>query len=48
VCQHGSGDEKEGQGKAVAVDRLLTSTGTPFTRRVTEYRLPKKFKVPQI
>jgi len=23
-------------------------TGSPFTRRVANYRLPKKFKVPQI
>jgi hypothetical protein len=39
--------EKKDKGKAVAVDRLLMGTGTPFTQRVIEYRLPEKFKVPQ-
>lgn len=38
--------EKKDKGKAAAVDRLFMGTGTPFTRRVAEYRLPEKFKVP--
>jgi hypothetical protein len=39
---------KKDKAKAAGVDRLLTGTDTPFTQQVTEYHLPKKFKVPQI
>jgi hypothetical protein len=31
--------------KATVVDKLLLETGSPFTRRVANYRLPEKFKV---
>jgi len=44
---HVHGDGKEGQ-KPVVVDKLLMGTDSPFTRRVADYRLPEKFKVPQI
>ncbi|XP_062149502.1 uncharacterized protein LOC133858081 [Alnus glutinosa] len=30
------------------VDKLLMGTDSPFTRRVADYQLPDKFKVPQI
>jgi hypothetical protein len=34
--------------KAAVVDRLLLGANTPFTRRVANYHLPEKFKVPHI
>jgi hypothetical protein len=32
--------------KCAVVDRLLMGTSTPFTRRVADYLLHEKFKVP--
>jgi hypothetical protein len=40
--------ELKDKSKFVVVDKLLMGTDSPFTRQVAEYRLPKKFKVPQI
>jgi hypothetical protein len=40
--------ERKDKNKAVIVDKLLLGTDSPFTRRVGNYRLPEKFKVPQI
>jgi hypothetical protein len=40
--------EMKDKSKSIEVDKLLLGTGSPFTRRVANYRLPKKFKVPQI
>jgi hypothetical protein len=40
--------ERNDKGKSIVVDKLLLGTGSPFTRRVANYRLPEKFKVPQI
>jgi hypothetical protein len=34
--------------KSIVVDRLLSGTNSPFTRRVADFQLPEKFKVPQI
>jgi hypothetical protein len=40
--------ERNGKSISVVVDKLLRGTDSPFTRRVADYRLPDKFKVPQI
>jgi hypothetical protein len=42
--------EKERKDKSISVvvNKLLMGTDSPFTRRVADYRLPQKFKVPQI
>jgi hypothetical protein len=40
--------ERKDKSKSVVVDKLLVGTDSPFTRRVADYRLPDKFKVPQI
>lgn len=34
--------------KSIVVEKLLLDTSSLFTRRVANYRLPKKFEVPQI
>lgn len=34
--------------KTMIVDKLLLGTRSPFTKLVENYRLPEKFKVPQI
>lgn len=36
------------EGKSMLVDKLLMGTGSPFTKRVAKFKLPKKFKIPQI
>jgi len=38
--------ERNGKSRSVVVDKLLRGTDSPFTRRVADYRLPEKFKVP--
>jgi hypothetical protein len=40
--------ERKDKSRSIVVDKLLMGTDSPFTRRVADYRLPKKFKVPQI
>jgi len=40
--------KKKDKNKSLAVDRLLSGIDSPFTSRVANYRLPEKFKVPQI
>jgi len=40
--------ERNGKSRSVVVDKFLRGTDSPFTRRVADYRLPEKFKVPQI
>jgi hypothetical protein len=40
--------ERKDKSKSLVVDRLLSGTNSPFTSQVANYRLPKKFKVPQI
>jgi hypothetical protein len=40
--------ERKGKGKSLVVDKLLSSTDSSFIDRVVNFRLPKKFKVPQI
>jgi hypothetical protein len=40
--------ERKDKSRSVVVDKLLMGTDSPFTRRVEDYWLPKKFKVPQI
>jgi hypothetical protein len=40
--------ERKDKGRSVMVDKLLMGTDSPFTRRVADYQLPDKFKVPQI
>jgi hypothetical protein len=40
--------EMKDKSKSIVVDKLLMSTGSPFTIRGANYRLPEKFKVPQI
>jgi hypothetical protein len=40
--------ERKDKSRSIIVDKLLMDTDSPFTRRVANYRLPEKFKVPQI
>lgn len=40
--------ERKDKSRSVVVDKLLRDTDSPFTRRVEDYRLPEKVKVPQI
>jgi hypothetical protein len=40
--------ERNDKSISVVVDKLLMGIESPFTRRVANYRLPEKFKVPQI
>jgi hypothetical protein len=40
--------DKKDKSKSLVVDRLLSSTYSPFTSQVANYQLPEKFKVPQI
>jgi hypothetical protein len=40
--------ERKDKSRFVVVDKLLRDINSPITRRVADYRLPKKFKVPQI
>jgi hypothetical protein len=40
--------ERNDKSKSIVVDKLLRGTYSPFTRRVVDYQLPEKFKVPQI
>jgi len=40
--------DKKDKSKSLVVDRLLSRTYSPFTSQVANYRLPEKFKVPQI
>jgi hypothetical protein len=40
--------ERNDKSRSVVVDKLLMGTDSLFTRRVADYRLPEKFKVPQI
>jgi len=40
--------ERNDKSRSVVVDKLLMGTDSPFTRRVANYRLPEKFKLPQI
>jgi hypothetical protein len=39
--------ERKDKSKSIVVDKLLRGIDSPFTRRVADYRLPEKFKVPQ-
>jgi hypothetical protein len=41
-------DGEEDKSKSVVVDKLVLGTGSQFTRRVENFRLCEKFKVPQI
>jgi hypothetical protein len=36
--------ERKDKSRSVVVNKLLKGTDSPFTRRVADYRLPKKFK----
>jgi hypothetical protein len=45
---HVHGDGKKDKSRSVVVDKLLMGTDSPFTRRVADYWLLEKFKVPQI
>ncbi|XP_059450815.1 uncharacterized protein LOC132181583 [Corylus avellana] len=38
--------ERKNKGKDTFVDKMLQGTGSPFSLRVEEYRLPEKFKTP--
>jgi hypothetical protein len=40
--------KRKDESKSIVVDKLLLGTGSPFTRRVANYRLPEKFKVLKI
>jgi hypothetical protein len=40
--------KRKDKNKSIVVDKLLEGTGSPFTKRVANYCLPEKFKVPQI
>jgi hypothetical protein len=40
--------ERKDKSRSVVVDKLLMGIDSPFTKQVANYRLPKKFKVPQI
>jgi hypothetical protein len=40
--------ERKGKSQSVVVDKLLLGASSPFIKRVANYKLPKKFKVPQI
>jgi hypothetical protein len=40
--------ERKDKSRSVVVDKLLMGTNSPFTRWVADYRLPEKFKIPQI
>jgi hypothetical protein len=40
--------ERKDKSRSVVVDKLLRGIDSPFTRRVADYRLPEKFKVPEI
>jgi len=40
--------ERKDKSRSVVLDKLLMGTNSPFTRWVADYRLPEKFKVPQI
>jgi hypothetical protein len=40
--------DRKDKSKSLVVDRLLSGIDSPFTSRVANYRLPEKFKVPQI
>jgi hypothetical protein len=40
--------ERKDKSKSLVVGRLLLGTNSPFTRQVVDFRLPNKFKVPQI
>jgi hypothetical protein len=37
--------ERKDKSKSIVVDKLLMGTGSPFTKQVANYLLPKKFKV---
>jgi hypothetical protein len=38
--------ERKDKSRSLVVDKFLMGTDSPFTRRVADYRLPEKFKVP--
>jgi hypothetical protein len=38
--------ERKDKSRSVVVDKLLMGSDSPFTKRVADYRLPEKFKVP--
>jgi hypothetical protein len=38
--------ERNDKSKSIVLDKLLLSTGSPFTRQVANYPLPEEFKVP--
>jgi hypothetical protein len=40
--------KRKDKSKSIVVEKLLLGTGSLFTRRVANYRLLEKFKVPQI
>jgi hypothetical protein len=40
--------ERKDKSRSIVVDKLLMDTDSPFTRRVADYWLPEKFKVPKI
>jgi hypothetical protein len=40
--------ERKDNNKFIVVDKLVSGTNSPFTKRVANYRLSEKFKVPQI
>jgi hypothetical protein len=40
--------ERNDKSISMVVDKLLMGTNSPFTKRVADYHLPEKFKLPQI
>jgi hypothetical protein len=40
------GDGEKDKRKSVVVEKLVLGTDSPFTRRIENYQLPEKFKVP--
>jgi hypothetical protein len=47
MCTYMEMERKE-KNRSMVVDKLLMGTDSPFTKRVANYHLPMKFKVPQI
>lgn len=41
-------EHKEEEGKSTLIDKLLMGIGLTFTKRVTNFKLPEKFKPPQM
>jgi len=47
ICTYMEMKMKE-KSKSIVVDKFLMGTSSPFTKRIANYHLPEKFKVPQI